>query len=176
MADTLRGTSDAPSGAFPFHCERSVRLGATAERAFDYLDDFHRLSAHMEGSSPMMAGSAMTITTDERGGRAVGSRVRMQGRVFGLTLSLEQVVTERRPPAAKTWQTIDTRLLVIGQYRLGFRVEPQPAGVRLNVFIDYRLPDGWPARWLGRLFAPAYAWWCIGRMARDAESALGGSP
>jgi uncharacterized membrane protein len=146
-----------------------VTLDAPAEAAFAYLDDFRKLSAHMESSSTMMVGSSMTIATDELGGRAVGSRVRMHGRMLGMSLSLEEVVTQREPPLAKAWQTVDAKLLVIGQYRLGFRIEPAGARSGLRVFIDYRLPDTWPGRWLGRLFGGLYARWCTERMARDAE-------
>jgi uncharacterized membrane protein len=154
---------------FPLHCESVIWLDAAADAAFDYLDDFKKLSAHMETSSPMMAGSRMTIATDELGGRAVGSRVRMQGRMLGMSLSLEEVVTERNPPHSKAWRTLGARLLVIGQYRLGFRIEPGGARSRLRVFIDYQLPAEWPARWLGRLFGGLYARWCTARMAHDAE-------
>jgi len=159
---------------FPLHCESVIWLDAAADAAFDYLDDFKKLSAHMETSSPMMAGSRMTIAIDELGGREVGSRVRMQGRMLGMSLSLEEVVTERNPPHSKAWQTVDARLLVIGQYRLGFQIQPDGARSRLRVVIDYRLPDEGLARWLGRLFGGTYARWCTRRMARDAARHFSG--
>ena len=153
---------------FALHHESVVWLDAAADAVFDYLDDFRKLSAHMEAPSPMMAGSRMTITTDELGGRAVGSRVRMQGRMLGMGLSLEEIVTERDPPRSKAWRTVDARLLVIGQYRLGFQIQPDGERSRLRVVIDYRLPEEGPARWLGQMFGATYARWCTGRMARDA--------
>lgn len=116
----------------------------------------------------MMAGSRMSMALDEQGGRAVGSKVRMHGRMLGMDLALEEMVTERVPPLRKSWRTLDARLLVIGQYQLGFELAPQGSGTRLRVFIDYNLPARPPARWFGRLFAKIYARWCTERMAQDA--------
>jgi hypothetical protein len=144
-----------------------VRLDAYVDEAFAFLDDFHKLSAHMEKPSGMMAGSKMTIESDAQGGRAVGSHVRMRGRMMGVTLELDEVVTERQPPLRKAWRTVDANLLVIGAYRLGFELAPEESGSRLSVFIEYELPSG-AARWLGLLFSGFYADWCIRRMASDA--------
>jgi Cu/Ag efflux protein CusF len=60
-----------------------VLLNVAAAKAFAYLDDFRKLSGHMERSSAMMLGSKMKIETDGADGRAVGSRVRMHGKVLG---------------------------------------------------------------------------------------------
>lgn len=151
------------------HEETSALLSAPIDSAFAYLDDFHALSAHMERRSLMMAGSRMRIETDNDGGRAVGSHVRMQGRIFGMDLALEEVVTERDAPRRKAWRTLDAKLLVIGQYELGFELTPRGEKTALRVFIDYELPRAGAARWLGRAFGPTYARWCTARMARDAS-------
>ena len=156
--------------AFPLRHETATPLNAPVEAAFAYLDDFRKLSAHMEKSSGMMMGSKMTIDTDEKGGRALGSKVRMAGKMMGMTLALDEVVTEREPPLRKAWQTVNSKLLVIGQYRLGFELSPDGARSRVRIFIDYALPERAPARWLGRLFARTYARWCTERMAKDAAS------
>jgi hypothetical protein len=126
-----------------------------------------------EKSSAMTMGSKMIITTDALGGRAVGSRVRMDGKILGMTLSLEEVVTERQPPFRKAWQTVDAKLLVIGQYRLGFALSPSGHHSRLRVFIDYDLPRQGLARWLGKLLGKTYAHWCTERMANDAAAHFG---
>jgi hypothetical protein len=154
----------------PLHYESTVTLNTSPETAFAYLDDFRKLSAHMEKSSAMMLGSKMKITTDALDGRATGSRVRMDGEMLGMTLSLEEVVTERRPPFKKVWQTIDAKLLVIGQYRLGFALLPRGDHSLLRVFIDYELPRQGLPRWLGKLFGKTYARWCAERMANDAAA------
>jgi hypothetical protein len=157
-----------PPGSFPFHHESGALLNAPVEAAFAYLDDFRKLSAHMEQSSGMMLGSRMKIETDSAQGRSVGSRVRMNGSMMGMTVALEEVVVEREPPIRKAWETVDARLIVIGQYRLGFELEPKGRASTVRVFIDYSLPTKWPARWLGRLLGAVYARWCTERMAAEA--------
>lgn len=153
---------------FPFHYERTVVMNAPINAAFAHLDDFHKLSAHMEQSSGMMMGSQMHIETDEREGRAVGSVVSMRGKMLGIQLSLREVVTERTPPTQKAWRTLDTDLLVIGAYSLGFELHEQGQVTNLRVFMDYDLPKAGVGRWLGRLFGRAYAKWCTETMAADA--------
>lgn len=157
---------------FSLHYERTAALNTSLETAFDYLDDFQKLAAHMEQSSGMMMGSAMTISTDEHRGRAVGAKVRMTGKVLGITLGLEEVVTERQPPFRKVWETVSTNLLVIGQYRLGFVLSPTGAGSMLRVSIDYELPTTGLSRWLGRWLGNRYARWCVDRMIDDATAHL----
>jgi hypothetical protein len=158
---------------FPLHYESAVTLNASPETAFAYLDDFRKLSAHMEESSAMMVGSKMKISTDGLDGRTVGSRVRMDGKMLGMALSLEEVVTERQPPFKKAWQTVDAKLMVIGQYQLGFALSPSGDCSLLHVFIDYELPRQGFAHWLGKLFGKTYARWCVERMANDAVAHFG---
>ena len=121
----------------------------------------------------MMAGSSMRVRTDPLGGRAVGSHVTMEGRMLGMDLRLHEVVTERVAPLRKAWQTVEARLVVIGSYRLGFELSPRAQGSMLRVFIDYDLPSGGVARWLGRIVAPSYARWCVDRVVGDAVGRFG---
>ena len=158
----------AATSTFPFHYERVVTLNASPEDAFAYLDDFRKLSAHMEKSSAMTMGSRMSISTDALEGRAVGARVRMEGRMLGMTLRLEEVVTERQPPFRKAWQTDVADLLVIGQYQLGFSLSASGDRSQLRVSIDYDLPTRGFARWLGKLLGRTYARWCVHQMVDDA--------
>lgn len=158
---------------FAFHYESAVMLNAGPETAFAYLDDFGKLSAHMEKSSAMTMGSKMRITTDALDGQAVGSRIRMGGKMLGMTLSLEEVVTDRQPPFKKAWQTVDAKLLVIGQYQLGFALTPSGDCSLLRVFIDYELPHRGVTRWLGKMFGSTYARWCVERMVNDAAVHFG---
>lgn len=127
----------------PLHFESDVKLDAPSEDVFAYLDDHRRLSAHMSQSSWMMAGSRMAIELDASGGRAVGAIIRLRGRVLGIPLSVEEVVTEREPPLRKVWETTDTpNLLVMGQYRMGYEIMPKGKASLLRVFIDYAMPGG----------------------------------
>jgi hypothetical protein len=159
--------------AFAHHHEGTAFVDAPADRVFAHVDDHARLSSHMSQSSWMMGGGRMEVELDEGQGRRVGSRIRVAGRVFGVRLSLEEVVIERTPPRRKVWETtVPPRLLVMGHYRMGFEITPEGRGSRLRVFIDYALPDAPTTRWLGYLFAASYARWCTQRMAGDAAKAF----
>jgi hypothetical protein len=157
----------------PHHNESNALISASPERVFALADDHERLSSHMSQSSWRMGGGHMTTTFDEGHGQRVGSHILISGHVLGLNLSLDEVVTQREPPARKVWETVGSpRLLVIGPYQMGFDVTAQETGSLLRVFIDYALPSSWPARWLGRLFGGYYAQWCTQRMVNDAVEHL----
>ena len=112
----------------------------------------------------------MDLRMDAAEGKAVGSRVGLSGRVLGVGLELEEMVVERDPPRRKTWETVrPPKLLVIGPYRMGFRVEPASAtSAVLSVFIDYELPARGAGRILGHLLGSWYATWCTKRMTKEA--------
>ena len=157
---------------YPLHHRSEAEVAVAPQRLFDWLDDPRRLTSHMEKPSLMTAGSSMHFETDRSLGQAIGSHIRMSGRVLGVHLALDEVVTLREPPLRKTWETVgEPRLLVIGAYRMGFIISPTPNGSRLVVFIDYRLPTAGVARVLGLLLGRAYAGWCTRRMAGDAQHA-----
>ncbi len=157
---------------YPLHHRSEVDVDADARSLFALLDDHRRLAGHMEKPSLMMAGATMRVDTDALHGQAVGSVIRVNGRVLGMNLAVEEVVTERVPPLHKTWETRgEPRLLVIGPYRMGFTIAPQGDRSRLVVFIDYQLPPRGFAHGLGLLFGRAYAAWCTRRMATDAATA-----
>ena len=159
---------------YRFHDTRSTSIAATPEALFAHLDNHRRLSVHMTRPSAMMAGARMQVVFDALDAREVGARITLDGKVLGLRLRVEEIVTERVPPQRKTWETVGTpRLLVIGRYRMGFEITPiENAKSRLTVFLDYDPPPQLPARWLGWLLGATYAYWCVRRMVRDAEAAF----
>ena len=160
---------------FPLHHRSEVAVDADAHRLFAHLDDHRRLADHMEKPSLMMAGATMRVKTDALKGQAVGSLIRITGRVLGVNLVVEEVVTERVPPLRKTWETRgEPRLLVIGSYRMGFTISAEGNRSHLVVFIDYRLPPRGFAHGLALLFGRAYAAWCTRRMASDAMAVFAG--
>ena len=119
----------------------------------------------------------METKIDAGRGQTVGSRIRLSGRVFGVELSVEEIVVERVPPRRKVWETTDApKLLVIGHYRMGFELTTQGNGSVLRVFIEYALPERAPARWLGRLFGRYYARWCTQQMVDDAVKHFAARP
>lgn len=152
------------------HEEHSAPINASAERVFDQLDDQTRLTEHMSKRSWKMGWGKMETVLDAQQGRSVGSHIVLRGRVFGIRLYLDEVVTLREPPLTKTWETIgEPRLLVIGPYRMGFDLTPGDTTAQLRVAIDYDLPTKGISRLLGRLFGRSYAQWCTRQMVRDAQ-------
>jgi hypothetical protein len=146
------------------HEEASCEVGAAPDDVFDHIDQPERLSAHMTRSSWRLGGTSMSIKTDAAGGRAVGSHIRLAGRMMGLSLSVDCVVVQRDPPRLKVWKTVGTpRLLVIGAYRMSARIEQRNDLSDVTIDIDYALP----ASRLWRSFGPIYARWCVRQMARD---------
>ena len=152
------------------HEEHSAPVNASAERVFDQLDDQTRLAVHMSKRSWKMGWGKMETVLDAQQGRSVGSHIVLRGRVFGIRLYLDEVVTVREPPLTKTWETIgEPRLLVIGPYRMGFDLTPDDTTAQLRVVIDYDLPTKGISWLLGRLFGRSYAQWCTRQMVRDAQ-------
>jgi hypothetical protein len=157
----------APAGA-------ACDVAATADVVFDHIDRLQRFSAHMERRSWRMAGSSMAIEADAAGGRAMGSLVRLSGRVLGMRLGAVVEVVERKPPRRKAWQTVgEPRLLVIGRYRMTVDVQPVRQATHVLIAVDYNLPTVRPARWLGMLLGRWYARWCVQQMAHDLIDRFG---
>ncbi|MBS3928276.1 MAG: SRPBCC family protein [Sphingomonadales bacterium] len=158
----------AAKQAYRYREVATVDVAADPAAVFGHLDDHQQLASHMMQSSAMMAGSAMNFTFDQGRGRLLGSRIGMSGKVLGLVLEMNEIVTERDPPRRKVWETEGTpRLLVIGSYRMGFDISPEGLGSRLRVSIEYDLP-AWPWRLLGLIAGRFYARWCVRAMANDA--------
>ena len=161
------------AGRYPFHHRSEVEVAADAPSLFAFLDDHRRLAAHMEKPSMMMAGATMHVATDTQQGQTVGSLISITGRVLGMNLAVDEVVTERIPPLCKIWETQgEPRLLVIGSYRMGFTISARGDRSRLVVFIDYQLPPRGFAYALALIFGRIYAAWCTRRMAADAVAAF----
>lgn len=121
------------------HSQASVILPVGAKRLFEFLDNHENLSGHMETKkSLMMFGGSMHLILDEDRGQAVGSHIKMDGKVLGIPLHLDEVVTERTPYRRKAWETVVAELLVIGHYKLGFDIESVDTETsKLTVHISY---------------------------------------
>lgn len=155
---------------YTHHHETIVEITASPKDVFAFIDDHAKLSAHMNKRSWMMAGGRMSVETDAQNGQAVGSKIRMSGSMLGLTLGLEEVVTERVPPWRKAWETIGApQLVVVGSYQMGVHIKPSEKGCQLQVIIDYALPASWVGRWLGKALGRSYARWCTEKMANDTR-------
>jgi hypothetical protein len=151
---------------YAFREEAAGFIDAPIARVFAALDDHRRLSSHMSERSWRMGWSRMETVFDADQGKAVGAHIVMRGRVLGIPLQLDEVVTAREPPYRKQWETVGLpQLLVIGAYRMGFELTAIRAGSNLRVTIDYDVPP----RILGRVFGHAYARWCTRQMVEDAR-------
>lgn len=116
----------------------------------------------------MMAGSRMATSVDDGRGQALGSHIRMSGRVLGLPVALDEVVTVRESPVRKAWETVgDVRLLIVGSYRMNVEIEADGGQSTLRVAIDYDLPR--KKAWLGKLFGRMYAKWCVNQMVGGVQ-------
>lgn len=142
--------------------------GRSVANVFAAVDDHKRLAGHMEKRSLMMAGARMRIEMDPLQGQAVGSEIRIIGRVLGVPIWVKEKVIDYNPPLRKVWLTTDEpRLLVIGRYRMGVELAQLAQAVQLRVWIEYDLPTGWFTRLLGRLLGGVYAQWCVDQMLGD---------
>ena len=149
----------------------SVTVKVEASQLFDHLDDQSKLSSHMTRRSPMMGGGRMTYEFDGDRGQAVGSVIRMTGSAFGISLFVEEVVTERVPPLRKRWRTVGTpRLMILESYEMGFDISPDQQSSTIEVWISYvpRWRKGLLGR-IARILSAHYARWCVQRMLDDAR-------
>ncbi len=153
------------------HYEDSTTVSAPPEEVFNYVDDHANFSSHMNKSSWMMGGGKMDTQVDEGRGQKVGSHIQMNGEIFGIKLSLDEVVTVHEPPLRKVWKTVGIpKLIVISDYELGLQIKPTGDQSNLTVFINYDLPKSWRTCWLGHLFGGIYAKWCVGQMVNGTQN------
>ena len=145
------------------HYGESAVIPARVEDVFSYIDDHKRFSSHMNQTSWMMGGGKMDTLVDKKKGQKIGSHIRLEGKVFGFHLFLDEVVTRHEAPWLKMWETVGMpKLLIIGNYRMKILIEPKETGALFSVSIDYDLPT--TNIWLGKLFGKIYAKWCVEQM------------
>lgn len=159
---------------YSLHHRGASDVAADAHNPFAHLDDHRRLVDYMENRPLMMAGTTMQVEKDALQGQAVGSIMRVAGRVLGLHLVVkEEVVTNRVPSLHKTREIRgEPRLLLIGSSPMRFTVWPLANRSRLVVFIDDQLPHRGLTQLLGQVLGRAYAAWCTWRMTIDALAAI----
>lgn len=147
------------------HYHQSLLIEASPKEVFNYVDNHANFSSHMNRSSWMMGGGSMVTKVDEGNGQKVGSHIQMTGKVFGIEVSLDEVITEHKPPQRKSWKTVGTpKLIIIGDYQMSLEIVPEEVNSSLTVSIDYSLPKSLKTRWIGQLFAGVYAKWCVTQM------------
>ncbi|MBI2599810.1 SRPBCC family protein [Candidatus Daviesbacteria bacterium] len=149
---------------YSHHYQETALIQASATDTFNFIDDHNNFSSHMNRSSWMMGGGKMETHVDEGNGQRVGSHIRMSGKVLGINLFLEEVITEYNPPHRKAWETVgNLKLLVIGNYQMGVEIATERKKSKLKVFINYDSPTG-VSKLLGVIFGDMYAKWCVHQM------------
>jgi len=147
----------------------TIDLLAPPQQVFAFLDDPSVAGAHMQRPSLMMLGGTMKYDVDHGKGQVVGSIVKMHGKVLGLELFVEEIVTEWQPPWRKSWQTLGRpKLLLVDCYHMDFVIRPITEGSRVTVKIQYSYSRSSVGSWLGGAPAKAYANWCVSKMTSEA--------
>ena len=128
---------------YDYFAEAVADIDAPVETVFDFLNDQSNLSSHMGERSWMMMGSTMDIYMDEQRTLSIGSRFGFTGRLLGVPLRVDEIVTGREPPTRKTWETTaEPTLWVTGRYEMGLELTDRGGLARLRVLIRYDLPVG----------------------------------
>ncbi|MBW9116402.1 SRPBCC family protein [Rhizobium cauense] len=147
----------------------TIDLQAPPQQVFAFLDDPTVVVAHMQKPSLMMLGATTEYDVDPGKGQAVGSIVKMRGKVLGMELLVEEIITEWQPPWRKSWQTLGRpKLLVIDSYHMDFVIRPITQGCRVTVKIQYSYSRSPVGSWLGGIPAKAYARWCVAKITSEA--------
>jgi len=152
------------------HYESSVLIHADPKDVFAVVNEHASISSHMNKSSWMMGGGKMETKLDKDKGQKIGSHIKMSGKILGINLFLDEVITHDDPPYHKAWQTVgEINLLVIGHYKMGLDITSQNGNSILKVNIEYELPRPRFTKILGALFGGMYAKWCVDQMIQDVK-------
>lgn len=91
--------------------------------------------------------------------RSIGSRFGFTGRILGIPLRVDEIVTGREPPTRKTWETTkEPTLWVIGRHEMGLQLSDRNGRAQLNVYIrNTSPPAGSSACWAWHLVEPVDA-------------------
>lgn len=150
------------------HYEDSSLIPAPVEDVFDYIDDHSNYYSHVIKFARLMGGD-MEIRFDDGSARRTGSHVYLEGKLFGKSLSLEEVITDREPPHSKSWETVGVpKFLIIGQYRYELQIEQEGEATLLRVSFSYDPPSGRSR--LRRAIGDIYAEKCAKEMVKVAHS------
>ena len=87
----------------PLRCESNGLVPSRMDPVFASIDDHTRLSSHRGKPTWRTGWGRMEAEIDAGRGQAVGSRIRLSGRIFGVELAVEERVVERTPPRRKVW-------------------------------------------------------------------------
>jgi hypothetical protein len=78
---------------YSHHRESSATVPASVERVFAHIDEHAALSSHMSHPSWKMGAGEFDLTLDQGAGKSTGSRLRLPGNVFGISIRVDAIVT-----------------------------------------------------------------------------------
>ena len=103
-------TGDSTGRPLSRHEESSATVPAAAESVFAFLDTHENIAAHMNRPNWAMLGGTMTTSLDSLAGKEVGSVIRIEGRVLGITISLaEKIVVQMQEIDGKDEVTLEKK-------------------------------------------------------------------
>ena len=157
--------------------EERIGIAAPPHRVFAWLDDPQHTGLHMNRPSLAMGGGRLRVERLSTDATGEGATYRSWGHVFGLRIDFTTTVVCWVRDREKVWRTTgEPRLVVIRHFEMGFATAALDSGTDLTLALAYDLPTRGVGRLLGRLLARPYARWCVRRIVRDSQVALGGAP
>lgn len=153
--------------------KKEIIIKAPVEKVFSLMDDLSKTGMHMSERSVMMMGSKLTLEHLPSPEKGVGAKYRWKGKMMGFRLDFTVEVTKWIENKEKIWQTIGTpRLIILGQYLMRLKTEPQTEGTLASLEIEYTRPPGLFYGLLSLLLARSYANWCVNQMLNDSKKSL----
>ncbi len=155
------------------HLDEILEINASPERVFRYLDNMQSVGEHMMKSSMPLMGGKLKLERLSSNPTGVSATYRYRGRVLFLPIDFSETVIEWVETKRKIWKTIGTpKLIILGNYEMGFELEQTQEGTKAHLWIDYEIPRPWFGRILGMLLADWYSRWCLRMMGSGAKNSL----
>lgn len=152
---------------------KTITIQAAPEKVFTQMDDFSKTGMHMSESSMMMMGSKLKLEQLSLNSSGLGAKYRWYGKMMGMTIDFEEVVTKWEPPKLKEWETIgEAQIIIMRWYRMGFEITASENGTIVTMSIAYEPPNDWFYKLLSFLFGPLYCNWCLNNMLNDTKKSL----
>ena len=143
------------------------------EKVFAQMDDFSKTGMHMSESSMMMMGSKLKLEQLSPNPAGVDAKYHWYGRMMGMTIDFNEIVTKWQPPKLKEWETVGkAKIIIMSWYRMWFEITPAENGTIAKLSISYLPPTPWFYKILSFFFAKLYCNWCLNNMLNDTRNEL----
>ena len=137
------------------------------------MDDFSKTGIHMSERSMMMMGSKLKLKQLSTNAAGAGANYRWYGKMIGMAIDFNQIVTKWHPPKLKEWETIgEAKIIIMSWYRMWFEITPANNGTNTKISISYLPPKELFYKILSFFFANWYCNWCLNNMLNDTKKNL----